>query len=94
MNVSTVGRAAAMPVELTSEQHEAIQSEGVPMQMVDPRSGSVYVLVKSVTFERVKSLLSDDLSDTYRAQIESAMRAGWDDPLLDQYNDYDSHKKK
>jgi hypothetical protein len=28
----------------------------------------------------------DDLSDTYEAQMESAMRAGWDDPLMDDYN--------
>jgi hypothetical protein len=30
------------------------------------------------------------LSDTYAAQIESAMHAGWNDPLMDEYNDYDS----
>lgn len=33
------------------------------------------------------------LEDTYRAQIESAMKAGWDDPVMDEYNNYDSKRK-
>ena len=43
-------------------------------------------------FARVESLLSDDLADTYPAQIESAMQAGWDDPVMDEYNDYDRRR--
>ena len=35
----------------------------------------------------------DELSDTYAAaQMESAMRAGWDDPAMDDYNEYDKHR--
>lgn len=83
-----------MSIQLTSDQHEAIESEGTPLQVIDPRSGNRYVFVKSPLFERVRSLLSDDLSDTYPAQIESAMRAGWDEPLMDEYNDYDNHRKQ
>jgi len=33
----------------------------------------------------------ENLADTYPAQIESAMRAAWDDPVMDEYNDYDRH---
>jgi len=29
----------------------------------------------------------DELGDTYAAQMESAMRAGWDDPAMDDYNE-------
>ena len=83
-----------MSIQLTSDQHEAIESEGTPLQVIDPCSGNRYVLVKSALFERVRSLPSDDLSDTYPAQIESAMRAGWDEPLMDEYNDYDNHRKQ
>jgi hypothetical protein len=39
-------------------------------------------------FAKVQSLLGEDLSETYPAPIESAMRAGWDDPIMDEYNDY------
>jgi antitoxin (DNA-binding transcriptional repressor) of toxin-antitoxin stability system len=34
----------------------------------------------------------DDLDDTIAAQVESALEAGWSDPLMDEYNDYDSHR--
>jgi hypothetical protein len=36
----------------------------------------------------------DSLAETYRAQIDSAMRAGWADPVMDEYNDYDAHLKR
>jgi antitoxin (DNA-binding transcriptional repressor) of toxin-antitoxin stability system len=34
----------------------------------------------------------DDLAETYTAQMESALQAGWSDPLMDEYNDYDAHR--
>ena len=42
-----------------------------------------YVLVVADVFERIKGLVGDvgyTLGDTYRAQVDSAMKAGWDDP--------------
>jgi hypothetical protein len=68
-------------------------AEGTPLKIVDAQSGLVYVLVPEAAFERVRSLVGDDLSETYQAQVESAMRAGWDDPGMDDYNDYDLHRK-
>jgi hypothetical protein len=52
------------------------------------------VLVDESVFQQLQSLVGDDLGDTYQAQIESAMRAGWDDPVMDEYNDYDRHRKR
>jgi antitoxin (DNA-binding transcriptional repressor) of toxin-antitoxin stability system len=34
----------------------------------------------------------DDLAETYSAQVESALQAGWNDRLMDEYNDYDAHR--
>jgi hypothetical protein len=36
----------------------------------------------------------ESLADTYRAQIGSAMKAGWDDPAMDDYNHYDRLRKQ
>jgi hypothetical protein len=83
-----------MSLELSDDQRQAVNTQGTPLQIVDPRTGSVYVLVKQNVFERVQSLLADNLAETYPAQIESAMRAGWDDPLMDEYNDYNRHRKQ
>lgn len=81
-----------MSIELSNDQKLAIDAGGTPLTLVDPRTGSVYVLVKEAVFARVQSLLAEDLGDTYRAQVESAMRAGWDDPVMDEYNEYDRHR--
>ena len=36
---------------------------------------------------------AEPVSEAYRAQADSAMRAGWKDPEMDDYNDYDAHRK-
>jgi len=82
-----------MSLELSNDLRQAVDTEGTPLKIVDPRTGSVYVLVNHSIFERVQLLLSDDLAETYPAQMKSAMQAGWDDPAMDEYNDYDRHRK-
>jgi hypothetical protein len=82
-----------MSLELSSDLRQAVETEGTPLQIVDSQTGCVYVLVPEAIYDRVRSLASDDLSETYPAQIESAMRAGWDDPAMDEYNEYDRHRK-
>jgi hypothetical protein len=82
-----------MSLELSFDQRQAVDAAGTPLKLVDPRTGCVYVLVPESVFERVQSLVSDDLIETYQAQIESAMRAGWDDPVMDDYNDYDRQRR-
>jgi hypothetical protein len=81
-----------MAIELSQNQSQALDATGTPLEMVDPRTGSVYVLVRQESFARVRTLVEDDLAETYPAQIESAMKAGWDDPAMDDYNDYDQHR--
>lgn len=58
-----------------------------PPRFVDPRTNKAYVLVAAEQYERVKALLEqdDDLSQTYPAQIEAAMRAGWGDASMNDY---------
>ena len=60
--------------------------------MIDEQAHRAYVLVPADEFQWLKTAAEDELGDTFAAQIESAMRAGWDDPRMDEYNDYDSHR--
>ena len=82
-----------MSFELSSELRQAVDAEGTPLKLVDSRTGIIYILVDEDAFQRIQSSGGGDLSETFRAQIESAMRAGWDDPVMDEYNDYDLHRK-
>jgi len=75
-----------MPAELFDALRDAVQKEGIPLKLVDPVTGEAYLLVRESEF--------DSLADTYGAQVESAMRAGWNDPAMDEYNDYDRHRKQ
>ena len=49
-------------------------------------------------YERIKTLLYDDRDWTPEEQLallaESGKRAGWDDPAMDVYDNYDENHKK
>lgn len=66
---------------------------GEPLELVDEQTKTAYVLVSAEKFHRLQAASEDDLGDTYAAQIESAMKAGWSDPRMDDYNDYDVHRR-
>jgi hypothetical protein len=84
-----------MSIELTEEQSKAIeQAAGAPPSVTDPRTQKTYVLITMDVFQQIKSLVGSEaeaLADTYPAQLDSAMKAGWGDPAMDEYNDYDAH---
>ena len=65
------------------------QLDAVPW-LVDQRTDKACVFVAAEQYERIKAILEqdDNLSDTYPAQIEAAMRAGWGDPAMDDYDCY------
>ena len=85
-----------MVSKLTSEQRLDLQQHGnKPVPVVDPETKAVYFLVSSDLFERVRGVIGDDVLDireTYAAQSAVADLAGWDDPEMDAYDDYDAHK--
>lgn len=81
-------------IEISSDLRQAVDSEGTPLKLIDSQTGGVYVLVDESTFEQIQAALRDNLAEKYPAQLESAMRAGWDDPVMDEYNDFDLHRKQ
>jgi hypothetical protein len=77
-------------LSLELQQELDIQADAPP-RLVDPRTKKAYVLLAAEQYERVKALLEqdDDLSATYPAQMEAAMRAGWGESAMDDYDRYD-----
>jgi hypothetical protein len=63
---------------LTPEQQLALDAaDGQPPRLVDPRTGTAYVLVRA------------DFYELQRRWFDGFTRsAGWDDPALDVYEEY------
>jgi hypothetical protein len=81
--------------KLPDELRTAVATHpGEVLELVDEKTKIAYVLVSAEEFQRLKMAAEDELAETYAAQIESAMQAGWDDPRMDDYNDYDTHRRQ
>jgi|AP95_1055475.scaffolds.fasta_scaffold124973_2 hypothetical protein len=82
-----------MPVELSPELSRELEGVGgKPLQVVDPLTQKVYVIVAGDLFDRLRALFDEDefdIRETYGAQ-QAALANVWDDPELDAYNDYGS----
>lgn len=83
-------------LQLTDEQRQAIeQHEGQPIDVLDPTTNTRYVLLRASDYERLSALLDDtefDIRESYQLQEQVARAEGWDDPLMDAYNDYDANR--
>lgn len=82
--------------ELSREIQQALDAHAdAPPRLVDPRTNKAYVLLAAEQYDRIRALLEqdDDLNDTYPAQMEAAMRAGWGDASMDDYDRYDELRR-
>lgn len=88
-----------MVITLTKEIQKAIKdSQEDPVRLVDPETKVEYVVLPVETFERMrKGVYYDDGPITEEEQtallIEFGLRAGWDDPEMDIYNDLDPRRE-
>ena len=83
-----------MVVELTPQQCNALRQSQAPVTFVDPQTNQTFVLIRSDTFERLQSLLGDDLDPrlAYPA-MDRAFSEGWNDPVMDAYDHYEDFKQ-
>ncbi len=85
-------------ITLSKEIQKAIKdAQEDPVRLVDPETNVEYVVLPVETFERMrKGLYYDDGPITEEEQtallIEFGLRAGWDDPEMDVYNDLDPRR--
>jgi hypothetical protein len=86
-------------LELTAQQWDELKhSKGPEVRLADPESGQQYVLMPAEVYDRWQRLLYDAGDWTPEEQLrllaESGKRAGWDDPAMDIYDNYDENRKK
>jgi hypothetical protein len=86
-----------MTTNLTNEQRNDLQQHGFkPVPVVDPVTNEVYFLVSSAMFERFNMLFESDpseIQETESVRSASTVNAGWDDPAMDVYDNYDANKR-
>lgn len=86
-----------MPPKLTAEMRDALlQHSGQPITVEDDQTHLCYLLIPLNVYQRVRSIFADesfDVTDAYGAQSAAAGAAGWDDPEMDVYDQYDAHQK-
>ncbi len=83
-----------MMITMPKELQQAIQaSPDQPVCLADPDTHTEYVLLRADVYDRIHGLFIDDTpltADEKRAVlIQAGLRAGWDDPEMDVYNDLD-----
>lgn len=87
-----------MKLSLTAEQHQAlVEHPGELVELIDEISRESFVLPPLAQYDRVKALVSADefdVRETNAAQSAALGAAGWDDPELDIYNDYDANRQQ
>jgi hypothetical protein len=87
-----------MTIKLPDDLRHAIETEGgSPVHLVDLPTNMRYALMRADQYELLSGLFAEgeefDVRELYPHMAKSAASAGWDDPDMDVYNDYDAHKK-
>ena len=76
-------------IELTEEQHQALEHNGAgEVRVVDPADNAEYILVRAEVYGRLKGALSENWGEgAYAASMEAFAKAGWNDPRMDAYDE-------
>ncbi len=86
-------------IALTKKIQQAVQdAKDTPVRLIDPETNVEYIVLPAETFEQLQNAVYyDDGPITEEEQsallIEFGIRAGWDDPEMDVYNDLDPRRK-
>ena len=86
-------------IALSKEIQQAVQSaKDTPVRLVDPETNVEYVVLPAETFEQLRDgVYYDDGPITEEERrallIQAGLRAGWNDPEMDVYNDLDPRRE-
>jgi hypothetical protein len=83
-------------IELTLEQRQAIGQKGdSPLRALNPDTDITYVLITEEVYTRLRGLFNEEqfIHDMYIPVMEVFGKEGWDDPVMDIYNDLDPRRQ-
>lgn len=82
--------------QLTDQMRQALAAEqGGPVQIVDEQTKRVYYVISAEQFETVRAMYDDGEfhpRELYPLISKTAAAAGWHDPLMDEYDNYDERR--
>jgi hypothetical protein len=86
-------------IALPKDIQEAVRtSEDQPIRLTDPETNSEYVLLPAELYDQARELFYEHSTltqDEKRAlMVRAGLRAGWDDPEMDVYNDLDPRRQQ
>jgi hypothetical protein len=75
---------------LTIEQRNLIkENSGQPVRLIDPDTNEEYVLLQAEVYEQLRLSVTDlEPRSLYPALQRALKDEGWDDPQMDEYNQY------
>jgi hypothetical protein len=78
-----------MPKEL---QQAVCASQGKPVRLTDTETNVEYIVLPAELYDLMQVLFYDDVplttDERQNLLIKAGLRAGWDDPEMDIYNDF------
>ena len=87
-----------MIARLNDELQQALHGQGDgPLEVLDPGTNRVYVLLAREQYDRLKPLFEETpmTPEEQRHMLrEAGRRADWDDPAMDAYDRYDDARTK
>lgn len=86
-------------ITLPKDIQEAIRSsEDRPIRLTDPETNSEYVLLPADVYDQIQALFGEHstltLNERRAFMLQAGLRAGWDDPEMDVYNDLDPRRQQ
>jgi hypothetical protein len=85
-------------IALPKEIRDAIRTQSEPVRLTDPDTQQEYVVVAAEKYDSLAANLftNEPLSPQERQQllVQAGLRACWDDPAMDVYNDLDPRRQK
>jgi hypothetical protein len=85
-------------IALSEELRQAVKdSKGNLVRLVDPETNAEYVVLPAETFAQMQEKLYDDgpltLEEKRAMLVKAGLRAGWDDPEMDVYDELDPRRE-